>query len=87
MLSRGEPGTCRFCRCHGDHCRLANGELCWLIGEQDTCNAAACLREFERAKKANRIELEHSRAAARRGFSTNLERHRKSRSRDRKKTG
>jgi hypothetical protein len=59
MLSRGEPGTCRFCGCHGEECRLANGDECsWATPEKDTCNAAACLRELSWHQKQTRIEMD-----------------------------
>jgi hypothetical protein len=62
MLARGEPGVCRFCRCRGDTCRLANGDLCaWLTATKDTCNAVPCIRELERRQKETHIELERSR--------------------------
>ena len=49
------PGTCRYCRCHGDSCPLANGERCvWSDRDRTVCSAAPCMRaEATRLRAAN----------------------------------
>jgi hypothetical protein len=61
-LFHGEPGICRFCGCHGDECRLGDGDCCvWLDAYRDTCNSPACVRELIRRRKIARIEQSNMR--------------------------
>lgn len=58
LLYHAQPGTCRFCRCHGDHCRLPDGDRCvWLDAHRDVCNAPPCVRELSAQQKGTSADL------------------------------
>jgi hypothetical protein len=52
-------GTCQICGCHGERCKLADGDLCsWFNPERTVCTADACIKEYGRREKKLEAEAE-----------------------------
>lgn len=46
------PGTCSVCGCHGDACRLTDGDkCCWVNAARTVCSAPRCQGVYEARKK------------------------------------
>ncbi len=61
------PGTCRHCGCHGENCRMPDGDLCGFTDRTGTvCSAPACQRaEAARLAAAKAADAEQRRAGQR----------------------
>lgn len=54
-------GECRVCHCHGDNCKLPDGELCcWADPLRTLCNNPACLTAVGKVRRREKFRKQRA---------------------------
>jgi hypothetical protein len=64
-LVRQVDGECCVCHCHGESCKMPDGDRCWWVGRLRTlCSAPACQAAYAVRMKQ---EAKRKRSSGKRG--------------------